>query len=240
MTDRGKELDVQISRQNISYYNEIAGNYDAILNEDGDNKIIREIVAGKFSSLVKGGCVLDFGGGTGGDLRWMIRHHYQIIFCEPSAAMREIAINRIKNEFSEAIISCFDDNKSDFRNWNNIYPFERKVDAVIANFAVINCITDIQFLFEKLALAIKPGGIVLTLLLDNRLFIRLRSNFKETIKSFFTERPISIFIEYNGKRQQVFIHTTGNIRNAVKNDFKFIRIDRLHQFGFSLIHLERK
>ncbi|HWY36712.1 MAG TPA: hypothetical protein VNX68_18855, partial [Nitrosopumilaceae archaeon] len=98
MTERNKEQDVQISRQNISYYDEIAGNYDAILNNDGANKIIREMVAGRFSSLVKGGYVLDFGGGTGRDLAWLIQNNYQIIFCEPSVAMRKIAINRIKNE----------------------------------------------------------------------------------------------------------------------------------------------
>ena len=180
------------------------------------------------------------GGGTGGDLDWLIRQHYQIIFCEPSPVMRKIAFNRVKKEFHEAIISFFDDNKSDFRNWNAISPFDLKMDAVIANFAVINCIPDLQFLFEKLSLAIKPGGIVLALLLDNRLLVRLRSNLKETIKSFFTGKPITIHVDYNGKRQIVFIHTTTKIRNAVKNQFEFIRIERLHQFGFCLIHLRRK
>jgi SAM-dependent methyltransferase len=241
MTEREEEQDFQISKRNISYYDEIAENYDAILTNDGSNKIIREIVAEKFSSIVrKGGCVLDFGGGTGGDLEWLIQQHYQVIFCEPSPAMRKIAVNRVKKEFHEAIISFFDDNKSDFRNWNTIFPFDLKVDAVIANFAVINCIPDLQFLFEKLALAIKPGGIILALLLDNRLLVRLRSNMKGTIKSLFTRKTITIHVDYNGKRQIVFIHTAGKIRNAAKNQFEFIRIERLHQFGFCLIHLRRK
>ena len=241
MTEREKEQDVQISKRNISYYDEIAENYDAILNNDGANKIIREIVAEKFSSLVrKGGYVLDFGGGTGGDLEWLIRQHYQVIFCEPSPAMRKIAVNRVKKQFHESIISFFDDNKSDFRNWNTIFPFDLKMDAVIANFAVINCIPDLQFLFGKLALAIKPGGIILALLLDNRLLVRLRSNMKGTIKSLFTGQPITIHVDYNGKCQIVFIHTTGKIRNAAKNQFEFIRIEKLHQFGFCLIHLRRK
>jgi len=234
------ERNVQISRQNISYYDKIAGNYDAILNDDGNNKIIREIVAARFSFLVKDGWVLDFGGGTGRDLGWLIQHPYQILFCEPSVGMREIAFNRITNEFPGAMITFFDDDKSDFRNWNNIYPFERKVDAVIANFAVINCIPDIQLLFDKLALSIKPGGTVLALLLDNSLMKRLRSNLKGTLKSFFTGNPISILINYNEKQQLVFIHTTMKIRKAVKNKFDFIHMERFRQFGFCLIHLRRK
>ncbi len=240
MTERERVKNVQISRQNISYYDKIAENYDAILNDDGNNKIIREIVAARFSFLVKNGWVLDFGGGTGRDLGWLIQHQYQILFCEPSVGMREFAINRITNEFPDARITFFDDDKSDFRNWNNIYPFDRKVDAVIANFAVINCIPDIQLLFDKLALSIKPGGTVLALLLENSLLRRLRSNLKGTIKSFFTGSPISIYINYNNKQQMVFIHTTIKIRKAVKNKFDFIHIERLRHFGFCLIHLRRK
>src|ERR1700722_10703925 len=240
MTEGETGRNIQISKQNISYYNEIAENYDTILNEDENNKIIRETVAERFSSLVKTGYVLDFGGGTGRDLGWLIQHPYQILFCEPSSVMREIAIQRVSKGFPDAKITFFDDSKSDFRNWNNMYPFEQKVDAIIANFAVINCIPDIQLLFDKLALSIKPGGAVLVLLLDNSLLKRLRSNLKETIKSFFTGNPISIFIDYNDKRQQVFIHSTMKIRKAVKSKFEFIRIERLRQFGFSLIHLKRK
>ena len=43
--------------------------------------------------------------------------------------------------------------QTDFRNWNAGFPFDQKVNAVLANFAVINCIPDIELLFEKLALA---------------------------------------------------------------------------------------
>jgi SAM-dependent methyltransferase len=240
MTGREIEQNVQISRQNISYYDGIAADYDAILNDDRANKIIREIVAEKFTSIVKGGYILDFGGGTGRDLDWLIQHPYHIIFCEPSSGMRQIAINRIKNEFPETNISFFDDSKSDFRSWNILYPFEQAVDAIIANFAVINCIPDIQLLFEKLAFSVKPGGIVLALMLDNSLLKRLRSNLKGTIQSVITGNPMSIFIDYNGNRQLVFIHTTGKIRNAARNKFEFIRIERLRPFGFCLIHLRRK
>src|ERR1700676_5350087 len=166
MSGSKKMNNVQISRQNISYYNEIAADYDAILNKDSSNTIIRNKVAAKFISLVNGGSVLDFGGGTGQDLGWLLQNDYKIIFCEPSAAMRQIAIEWSKGEFPDAGISFFDDNKSDFRSWNAKFPFDQKVNAVLANFAVINCIPDIEFLFEKLALAMDPGGIVIALILD--------------------------------------------------------------------------
>src|SRR6202035_4865586 len=109
--------EVQISRQNISYYNEIAPDYDDILNKDKANTIIRDKVAAKFTSLVNGGAVLDFGGGTGQDFGWLLQRGYHIIFCEPSVAMRQIAIERAKSEFPGAGISFFDENTTDFRSW---------------------------------------------------------------------------------------------------------------------------
>ena len=159
----------QISRQNISYYDEIATDYDAIINKESANKIIRKKVSDKFISLVKGRLVLDFGGGTGQDLSWLLNNNYRVVFCEPSASMRRIAIDQHKNAFSGTKIDFLDGDKTDFRNWNEIFPFEQKVDAILANFAVINCIPDIDLLFKKLALAIKPGGILVALILESGL-----------------------------------------------------------------------
>src|ERR1700685_2208155 len=116
--------DARISRQNISYYNEIGPQYDAILDKDEANTIIREKVTTRFTNLVKrDAVVLDFGGGTGRDLVWLLQNHYRVIFCEPSAVMRLIAIERGKSAFPDAGISFLDDNKSDFRNWHDVFPF---------------------------------------------------------------------------------------------------------------------
>jgi SAM-dependent methyltransferase len=238
---RSKKMnDGQISKQNISYYDEIAANYDAIMNKDAANKIVRDKVAAKFTSLVNGGTIIDFGGGTGQDFGWLLQRDYHITFCEPSAAMRQIAIKRSKTEFSGTGISFLDDDESDFRNWNEIFPFEQKVRAVLANFAVINCIPDIELLFEKLALAIEPGGTVIALMLDNSFMRRMKSGPKNAIKSFFSGNPVSILIGYNDERQLVYIHSTKAIRKAVENSFEFMRLERLHGFGFCLIHLVRK
>jgi SAM-dependent methyltransferase len=240
MADGEKIKDVQISRQNISYYDGIASDYDNILDVDGANSVIRSIVSAKFATLIKEGFVLDFGGGTGRDLAWLIQMKYKIIFCEPSVAMRQIAIDRGRNELHDADISFFDDNSVDFRNWNEIFPFNKKVDAILANFAVINCIPDIKFLFGKLGLALKSGGVCLVLVLDNSLLKRVRSNLTGTLKSFVSGRPTNFYIDFKDNRQQVYIHSTRSIKRAVADHFEFIHIERLKKFGFCLIHLIRK
>ena len=136
--------DIIINQQNISYYDEIAADYDAILKKDVTNLEVRKKVAEKFTSLVKAGSVLDFGGGTGQDMGWLSMHHYNIFFCEPSNGMRQIAMNRSEKDFADAKIYFVDQNKTDFRKWEVVIPFESKVDAVLANFAVFNCIPDIE------------------------------------------------------------------------------------------------
>jgi SAM-dependent methyltransferase len=228
-----------VSEQNISYYNAIAAGYDAMLSNDTANSIIRSEVAAHFTRLVKEGYVLDFGGGTGQDLGWLLRQRYHILFCEPSFAMRQIALERGMKEFPGADILFMDDTKTDFRNWEEDYPFERKMDAVLANFAVINCIPDIGLLFEKLAKTIKPGGVVLALMLDNSLRKRLRSNLKGTIYSWITGNPVNFFIDYNGSCQLVYIHSVKAIKRALGNKFEFKYLEGLEGFGFCLIHLTR-
>jgi SAM-dependent methyltransferase len=229
-----------ISKRNISYYDEIAEDYDAILNKDAANAIIRTGVSDRFNSLVKSGTVLDFGGGTGQDLGWLLRYGYSVIFCEPSAGMRKIAVERSGYELPGSVISFLKDHETDFRTWNSLFPFEQKVNAVLANFAVINCIPDINTLFEKLALVIEPGGIVFALMLDYNIFKKLRSNLKGTIQSFFSGNTLSFEIDYNGERQQVYLHSGKAIRKAIAHAFKYHHPERFRRFGYRLIHLVRK
>ncbi len=231
---------VRASRQNITYYDKIASDYDLILNQNGNNKIVRDDTASKFRNIVKGDCVLDFGGGTGLDLYWLNKGNYRIIFCEPSREMRHIAINRQLNELPHANIQFLDDSEVDFRSWNDEFPFKEKVDAVLANFAVINCIPDIKLFFEKLALAVKPGGIVIALILENGILRRLKSNLKGTLKSVFTEYPTGFYVDFKGSRQLVYIHTTKSIRRASARNFELKQVERFRKFGYALIHLERK
>jgi SAM-dependent methyltransferase len=240
MTRIEKMNDVGIGRQNIAYYDDIAADYDAILDQDSSNAVVRAKVADTFITLVKSGTVLDFGGGTGRDLEWLLQNKYCVAFCEPSRAMREIAMDRNKNEVPGTCIYFLDDGKTDFRSWNDSFPFEQKVNAVLANFAVINCIPDIGLFFKKLALVTKKGGTVVALILENSLMKRLRSNLRGTIKSFFSVKPVYIIIDFKGLRQVVYIHSTRSIKKAVAGHFEFMRFERLHKFGFSLIHLVRK
>ena len=229
-----------VKETNILYYDAIAAEYDGQLHNDERNLHIRDIVSRTFVKVVKGHFVIDFGGGTGQDFGWLLKHRFQIVFCEPSRAMRQIAQERRMLEFPDSEILFFEDEQADFRNWADSFPFENKMDAVLANFAVINCIPDIYSLFDKLAIALKQGGHVVALVLDDHFISQMRTNPGGAIRSFISGKPVRLYVNHNNHRQEVYLHSMRSIRNACKLKFHLISLTRLKGYGFRLIHLMRK
>lgn len=239
MQPLSKPAQLSIVNQNLTYYNEIAEQYDEILNRNHSNEIIREKVASIFSELVFAGLVLDFGGGTGKDTEWLAKKGYRVIFCEPSIKMREKAV-----QLSEAMrlndIIFLGDDASDFSTWAVKLPFLEKVDAVLANFAVINNIPDIKLLFKNLSLVTKTGGHLLMLVLKADLKIRWRFNRQATFLSLFGGTTVTGYTAFNGKKQKVQLHTVKKIKKSAAAYFHFSNSWSFKETDFILLHLTRK
>ena len=195
--NRKYKISDSLGNRNILYYDAIAADYDKIMSEDDRNLYIRSVVSRKFLSVVHGGYVLDFGGGTGQDLG--LAHSAPISYC----ILRTIPGNagdrdeKTRNKNSLNLLSFFSKmNGLTSSNWKDFFPFGQQMDAVLANFAVLNCIPDLDSLFDKLTLALKSGGHVLALVLDDHLLMRLRSNTREAIGSLFSGNPVKLHIDY--------------------------------------------
>jgi len=224
----------------ISYYNEIAANYENMLAADESNQQVRQQVAKTFCSTVAPGLVLDFGGGTGSDLDWLTRHHYNVIFCEPTEAMRQKAIDHNNNMIHNWSINFLEPDKTNFRNWKSQTPFTQKVDGVLANFAVFNCIPDIDLLFESLALITKPGAHLFALVLESSFRKRLRSNFRGSLSTLFNSKPVELNVSYKEKQHTAYIHSEKALRKYSAPYFSFDMLKLLPGGAFVLIHLIRK
>jgi len=223
-----------VIQQNVSYYDEIARQYDEILDRDNSNRIIREKVKVVFCKLVPPGLVLDFGGGTGKDLQWLTGNGYRVIFCEPSVNMRKKAISLNYNN-----IVVLENNASNFVTWENESLFSEKVDAILANFAVVNSIPNLKLLFKNLSLVTKPGGHLLMLVLKNTFKKRWRFNRMAAVYSFFTGSTVVADIEFNQHRQRVYLYTTGRIK---KDALLYFHSQGylFKEHGFILMHFIRK
>jgi SAM-dependent methyltransferase len=240
MTGQSKENISATTEQNISFYNEIAGQYNAILNAEDTNSIVRSKVAGKFHDTTKSGLVLDFGGGTGLDLDWLVGFQYEIFFCEPSAGMRQMAIKRNTDLLHSLHINFLEQEKTDFTRWHQQLPFSQQVDAILSNFAVINNIADIQSLFAAMARVLKPGAHLMALMLDNRWQTLSRRHPAAYLKSLFNRRTINLKVQFKGYEQTVYLHTMNKIRKASSTYFDFCYSESISGSGFILIDLIRK
>ncbi len=223
-----KEKEVTVAQKSITYYNEIAPQYDAMLEKESANSIVRKAVAESFIASVKKGWVLDLGGGTGQDLHWLSNNGYSVIFCEPSAGMRTIAVQNAA-PLSKASITFLNDRDTDYTNWKTALPFDQKTEGILLNFAVLNCIPDIGTLFKQLALVIKPGGSIVALILT--------TDIKTAAKQLLLNTSTSFTVQHHDKEQTVYRHSKRDIRNAAASYFSIKHWEIKKGSGFTLLHL---
>jgi SAM-dependent methyltransferase len=226
--------------KNLAYYDEIAGDYDNILDQDDSNHPVREKVATLFHHYVRAGRILDFGGGTGKDLPWMIEKGYRIIFCEPSPGMLEKAKARAINLPNKEKILFLNAPHTDFSNWASTLPFDDKVDGILANFAVLNTIPDLQLLFRHLSLVIRPGGHAVLLVLKAGLRTRWKTNRKATVLSLMGGSTVSGTVNFQQQQQTFYLHTISSIQKTSAPWFHFTSRIPVEKNDFVLIHLVRK
>lgn len=219
------------------FYDHISNDYNDLLNNIPYNERIRKEVAEHFTDTVKGKNVMDFGGGTGADLPWLKEAGYQIYFCEPSVGMRKKAREWANANDPVNLITFLENENADFTKWSSQPPAYTVMDAVLANFAVFNCIKDLKILFEKLFLIIKPGGYLFTTVIDTRLH-RLILNYplKFILKSGSTPKTTNY---YNGISHEVYLHPLHLLKRYAAPYFKAEEIKNLKGYGFLSIKWRR-
>ncbi|MDN5285817.1 MAG: class SAM-dependent methyltransferase [Mucilaginibacter sp.] len=227
-----------IIEKNRTYYDEIAIEYDDILDRESSNQVVRKKVKEKFTGIIKTGTVIDFGGGTGRDLNWLAANGYKVIFCEPSEEMRNKAIDRYQNSAAAQNITFLNNNEIDFAKWDTEPPFAIKADGLLADFAVFNCIGNIHLLFKNLAQVIKPGGHMMVLMLQlgyqKSGFWKLR----KTLRSIISGKPLMINTRFKDQQQTVYVYSSKEVKKASNAYFDINSRENL--FEFTLFHLIRK
>ncbi|TAM61561.1 MAG: class I SAM-dependent methyltransferase [Rhodanobacter sp.] len=104
--------------------------------------------------LPEGADVLDFGAGTGIDAKAYAANGHLTFVHEPSAAMCEYLAQYCRDEIARKTIIAV------------ASPLTCKVQAVTANFAVLNHFADHTALFEELSRVVQQGGFVLASMLN--------------------------------------------------------------------------
>jgi SAM-dependent methyltransferase len=226
----------RIIQKNISYHDEVAEEYDAIMDSHQPNQLIRQRVREKFCSLVPQGRVLDFGGGTGLDLGWLTASGYEVVFCEPSVAMR---MRAIESSGATGKVRFLEGGQTDFSTWEHTLPFNEKVDAILSDFGPLNYIPDIGQLFSNLSRVIRAGGCCVLLVLHLPFKKRWKWHRRNALVSLLSGNTFRMYIPYKDHQQVVFVHTEKEIARAAAPWFRHGGTELLAAHDFTLIHLIR-
>lgn len=228
-----------IIQQNISYHDEVAQEYDAVMDSHQPNQWIRQRVKEKFCSLAPQGRVMDFGGGTGLDLGWLTAAGYEVVFCEPSVAMRKKAMEYQQTMLHSDKVTFLDGAHTDFITWEKQPPLNEKVDAILSDFGPLNYVPDIHALFRCISRVIRPGGYFVLLVLHLPFAKRLKWHRRNAIGSLLSRTTFRMHIPYKDHKQLVFVHTEKEIEKAAAPWFRNGGAEILADHDFTLIHLIR-
>ncbi len=220
----------------ISYYDNIASVYNSHMTKSDDE--VRKYVGKIFNENISGGNIMDFGGGTGLDLPWLLSDKYKVYFLEPSSKMRSIAEKSVSEN---ARIPFFIQENTDFNDWSeNNLPLDEKINGVLANFAVLNCIPDIDRFFEKLSLICSDHCYIQATVLDTSPIKMIKTHSIRIAIKAFVNRELVTLNNYNGVTQEVHLHTIQKYKLAAKKYFKVISYTAIHSSQFALLILSTK
>jgi ubiquinone/menaquinone biosynthesis C-methylase UbiE len=220
----------------ISYYDNIARDYNSHMTKPDDD--VRKYTGKIFNENISGGNILDFGGGTGLDLTWLLCDKYKVYFLEPSLKMRSLAEKSVSENTRTPF---FIQENTDFHDWSeNNLPLHEKMNGVLANFAVLNCIPDIDRLFEKLSLICSDHCYIQATVLDTSPIKMIKTHsLKVAIKALLNRR-LTTLNNYNGLTQKTYLHTRQQYQSAARKYFKIISFDSIDFSHFALLVLLKK
>ncbi len=148
-----------------SYYDRMATMYDAQVDGVPDNRAIRNAFRSRVATLAgSGGTILDFGCGTGTDAAWYAGQGHRVIAYDISPAMLDVLRVRCAEAIAQGTIIPVI--AGDVRGLELTLQQSPPLDAIAANFAVLNHVDDLAPLLASLSSHLTPGASLVAALLN--------------------------------------------------------------------------
>jgi SAM-dependent methyltransferase len=147
-----------------AYYERQASTYDAAMDGDPRNATLREAFQALVASSVPvGSWLLDFGCGTGHDALQYAKRGLSVVAYDQSPAMIAQLMTKCAHEVAAGRIvpAAFP-----FADFPEALPAHPPLQAIAADFAVLNLVAGLDGLFERFAQLVGPGGLVLASVLN--------------------------------------------------------------------------
>lgn len=212
------------------FYDAVAVEYDSHMTES-DVKV-REAVKECFIRNVPMGPVLDFGGGTGIDTRWLLNSGLFVYLLEPSNNMRAVA--KANNPPTDKLV--FIEKNTNFNEWSTTHlPFDTKVNGVLANFAVLNSIEKLDLFFEKVSLIAAVNCTIVATVIDGRPNKVIKTHSPLLGIKLLFKTKVTIQNRFNGLFHETYIHSRRSFIQSSKPLFSLESYMPLEFSSFSLL-----
>lgn len=206
------------SDRSASFYDGIASSYDRELARDPGywwtRAAFRQFVA---DEVPAGSTLLDFGCGTGLDAAWYAERGYRIAVYDNSAGMLAQLRTRCADEISSGTVVPIETSYEDFLSGADASP---AVDAVVANFAVLNQIQEPSHLFFALEKRLRTGGRVIVSVLNPFYWRDVRHRI--WWKHYWESRGLGL-IRSCGSDVDTFRHFISKMKRAVRPGFRCVK-----------------
>lgn len=211
------------------FYDSIASDYNSHMT-DSDRRV-RDAVYALIKKYVAKGSVMDFGGGTGLDIPWFASNQHHVFFVEPSNNMRALA----RANYTPKEVTFIESN-TDFAKWSESnLPFKDKMSAIVANFAVLNCIENIDSIFEKFALVADNECYLFVTVIDPTFGNMLNYYSLATAMKAVMMSKLTIKNQYKGNFHSTYIHSIGALKKASNSYFSLKSIVPLNYSSFCIL-----
>lgn len=143
-------------------FNNIAGSYDELDNQNPILKWMRKVVYKIYlTNFRPGSKLLELNAGTGIDAVYLAAHGLDVLATDISPKMLTVLDNKIKSGTLGNNIRTL------LKSFEQICSIdENDFDGVISNFGGLNCIPDFTDLSRDLFLKLKPGGIFVAVVIN--------------------------------------------------------------------------
>ena len=169
--------------------------------------------------------ILELNAGTGEDAIFLARHGHRVHATDIADGMLEVLRQKVKHVTLEGSIS------SESCSFTSLDALQRKgpFDCVFSNFAGLNCTGDISQVLESFDGLLKPGGIVVLVILPEfclwETLLFFRGKFKTAFRRFFSHRGRKAKIDQADFT--CWYYNPGFIRKILKDKFSFPALEGL-------------
>lgn len=145
------------------FYDAVAGDYDKLMDRRAANEMRLSFCERVASAAGRGGGILDFGCGTGVDAAWYAARGHGVLAYDVSPGMVEVLQDRCRDDIQAGRIAWA---VGPFEVLESALQARGQVAAIAANFAVLNHVTQLEPLLQRLAAHLQPEGALLACVLN--------------------------------------------------------------------------